>query len=118
MTARRVTVAAVLALVAVAAAIELRPGVRSDASARARVVACMRSGGWSQTARHENETVLTAADHHAQLELSFWRSVAAARRSIGGLAALGDGWAHRVSFHSSLGFTIADEQTVYRCLSR
>jgi hypothetical protein len=79
----------------------------------------MRGNGWSQTAAYRGSRVveLAAADGHAEVELSFWPTEAAARRAVPTLAPAGVGWTGSVSWRSSLGFTLADEQTVDRCLA-
>jgi hypothetical protein len=82
---------------------------------RVHVLSCLHAEGWIPVERRASSTILEARDGHAQLQLVFWRSAAAARRSIPDLAPVGVGWMRRLSYRSGPGFTVADEQAIYRC---
>ena len=78
---------------------------------------CLHTNGWvSAAVQHSNVVILEADDGHAAVRLVFWKNEAAARRAIPGLAPIGVGWRGKVSWRSSAGFTLADEQTLDRCL--
>jgi hypothetical protein len=104
------TVAAGLTLLAAVA-----PAVAAQATWRTHVLACFRHEGWLPVARTARTTILAAQDGHAEMQLVFWSSGEAARRSIPNLAPIGVGWVRRLSYRAGSGFTIADEQTIYRC---
>jgi hypothetical protein len=91
------------------------PASDAKASWRAQVLACLRAEGWDTVARGPGPTFVTAGDGHTEVQLVFWRSAAAAQRSVPGLAPVGVGWVRRLSFRAGAGFTIADEQSIYRC---
>lgn len=92
-------------------------GAGHDAPQR-RVLECLHENGWAETSRpRPSVVILAASDDHASVELSFWRTEAAARKAVPGLAPIGVGWQRNVSFRSGYGFTYADEQTVDRCVS-
>lgn len=81
------------------------------------VLDCLQASGWLRASDpRPNVVILEAADRHAEVELVFWRSEAAARRAVPDLAPIGVGWAHNVSWRSTDGFTYADEQWIDRCL--
>jgi len=81
------------------------------------VLECLHRSGWDRaTQLRPNVVILEAADHHAKVELVFWRSEAAARGAVPDLAPMGVGWARNISWRSTTGFTLADEQAVDRCL--
>ena len=84
---------------------------------RQHVLDCLRANGWTPTSHpRPNAVILEAGDGHAELELLFWESEAAARHAIPDLAPVGVGWSGNVSWRSTIGFTYADEQTLDRCL--
>jgi hypothetical protein len=83
---------------------------------RERVVACLGAAGWKHVRDGPASVVVRAQDGHASVELTFFASSAAARRSLPQIAPLGDGWLGNISFRSTTGFTYADEQAVERCL--
>jgi hypothetical protein len=83
---------------------------------RERVVGCLDAAGWTHVRDGPATVVVRAQDGHASVELRFFASAAAARRSLPQIAPLGDGWLGNVSFRSTVGFTFADEQAVERCL--
>jgi hypothetical protein len=92
-------------------------GAAHEPSQQQHVVDCLRKSGWVLKSRPgRSAVILAAADGHATVELFFWRNRAAARRAVPGLAPIGVGWRHNVSFRSSYGFTFADEQAVQRCI--
>jgi hypothetical protein len=89
-----------------------------DRSLQRDVLRCMRVNHWIEidSYRHAQIIQLAAVDDHAQLEPLFWPSQASARRAVPTLAPAGVGWTGRISWLSSIGFTLADEQSVDRCL--
>ena len=92
-------------------------GASSPHSPGRQVLGCLQANGWLRASDpRPNVVILEAADRHAEVELVFWRSEAAARRAVPDLAPVGVGWAHNVSWRSTAGFTYADEQRVDRCL--
>ena len=92
-------------------------GGASQNAAQHGALACLEDNGWAESSRPQPSVViLEATDRHASVELSFWRSEAAARKTVPDLAPIGVGWRRNVSFRSGFGFTYADEQTVDRCL--
>lgn len=110
--------AAAITALALSMAVCVACGARATPSPQAYVLPCLRASGWRQTASYAHEQVveLRAVDRHAELELAFWPSAAEARRAVPGLAPPAVGWTGRISWRASLGFTLADEQTVDRCL--
>jgi hypothetical protein len=81
------------------------------------VLSCLRSTGWQHVDDRGARTVLRAHDGHASVELTFFPSARAARRSLPEIAPIGEGWIRNVAFRSTRGFTYADEQAVERCLA-
>jgi hypothetical protein len=93
-------------------------GGAAQNAAQHRVLDCLEDSGWAETSRPQPSVViLEATDRHASVELSFWRSQAAARKTVPDLAPIGVGWQRNVSFRSGFEFTYADEQTIDRCVS-
>jgi hypothetical protein len=86
-------------------------------SQQKRVLSCLRAAGWDHVRGDRSSSVVRARDGHASVELRFFASSAAARRSLPQIAPIGDGWLGNVSFRSTSGFTFADEQAVERCLA-
>lgn len=92
-------------------------GVGRPAVSR-QLIDCMRVEGWVPLSRPSaRRTGLVAVDGHAEVELVFWRSEAAARRAVPVLAPIGVGWTGVVSWRASSGFTLADEEALDRCLA-
>ena len=83
---------------------------------RSRVLACMRASGWSPVTQEARQDVLAATDRHAEVELRFFGSAAAARRSLPAFVPLGVGWERSVSFVFAGGATLADELALDRCI--
>jgi hypothetical protein len=92
-------------------------GTAAHDTVQDRVLDCLQESGWLEASRpHPNVVILEATDRHASIELSFWRTAAAARKTVPDIAPFGVGWWRNVSFRSDYGFTYADEQAVDRCV--
>jgi hypothetical protein len=92
-------------------------GAASDSFPQ-RVLDCMRANGWvSAPDSLNNVVILDANDGHAAVRLVLWRSEAAARHAVPALAPLDVGWMDRFSWRASVGFTLADEEVLDRCLT-
>src|SRR5207244_13308179 len=92
-------------------------GATGPSPSKQHMLDCLRANAWTPSSHlRSNELILEARDGHAGVELLFWESRAAAHHAIPGLAPLGVGWTGNVSWRSTIGFTFADEQALYRCL--
>jgi len=84
---------------------------------RERVLSCLRGAGWEHVRTERSSVVVRARDGHASVQLTFFATERAARRSLPEIAPIGEGWLGNVAFRSTSGFTYADEQAVERCLA-